>query len=105
MSSKQTKKERHTLGDLEYAGACGVDSGQLMITDPCYAITDSEVYKKIMDTTLSEKRIGDVVIHSKAGNCIALCTNTGDGMYPVFIERHKDGKQIKRVIIELDCWD
>lgn len=104
MSSKQTKKERHTLGDLEYAGACGVDSGQLMITDPCYALND-EAYKKVSDATLSKERVGNVVIHSKAGNCIAFSTNTGDGMYPVFIERHKDGKQIKRVIIELDCWD
>jgi hypothetical protein len=50
------------------------------------------------------RQVGDVVIKNKAGNCIAFSTNTGDGAYPVYIERHEDGKQIKRVIIELDCW-
>ncbi len=87
----------------ELVGYCAVDSGQLMITDPCYAFKDEERYTKICDKTLSDQ-IGSVNISSVAGNCIAFSTNTGDGRYPVYVERHKDGKQIKRVIIELDCW-
>lgn len=88
---------------LELVGYCGVDSGQLMICDPCYALNDKN-YKKVCDKTLADQ-IGEVVIKSIAGNCIAFSTNTGDGGYPVYTERHKDGKQIKRVIIEMDCWD
>lgn len=87
----------------ELVGYCGVDSGQLMITDPCYALNDRS-YEKVSQETL-KNQVADVVIKSKAGNCIAFSTNTGDGAYPVYIERYKDGKQIKRVIIELDCWD
>jgi len=87
----------------ELIGYCGVDSGQLMITDPCYALTDSN-YERVSEATLKDQT-ADVVISSVAGNCIAFSTNTGDGQYPVYIERHADGKQIKRVIIELDCWD
>lgn len=88
----------------ELVGYCGVDSGQLMITDPCYAL-DGDKYKAVCEMTLSKERIGSVVISSVAGNCIALGTNTGDGSYPVYVERHEDGKQIRRVIIELDCWE
>jgi len=87
----------------ELIGYCAVDSGQLMITDPCYAIKD-ERYSKICDKTIKDQ-IGEVVIADIAGNAIAFQTNTGDGSYPVYVERHKDGKQIKRVIIEMDCWE
>jgi len=103
MSSKETKLKRRVGTELEYIGVCGVDSGQLMITDPCYAL-DDENYQKVSERTLKEQ-IGEVVIKDIAGNCIAFSTNTGDGAYPVYVERHEDGEQIKRVIIELDCWD
>lgn len=86
----------------ELIGHCLVDSGQLMITDPCYAL-DDENYRKVSEVTL-RNQIDSVIISHVAGNCIAFGTNTGDGAYPVYIERHKDGKQIKRVIIELDTW-
>lgn len=92
---KKTKKE--------LVGYCGVDSGQLMITDPCYAL-DDKTYRKVCERTLADQ-IGEVVIKNIAGNCVAFGTNTGDGSYPVYVERHEDGKQIRRVIIELDCWD
>ncbi|MFA7301795.1 MAG: hypothetical protein WC069_05815 [Candidatus Shapirobacteria bacterium] len=91
------------MAKKELIGYCSVDSGQLMITDPCYAL-DNERYTKVCEKTIKEK-IGSVIIKNIAGNCIALSTNTGDGSYPVYVERHKDGKQIKKVIIELDCWD
>lgn len=87
----------------ELIGYCGVDSGQLMITDPCYAL-DNDNYERVGDMTIKDQ-IGEVVIKSSAGNCIAFRTNTGDGSYPVYVERHKDGKQITKVIIELDTWD
>lgn len=86
----------------ELVGYCGVDSGQLMITDPCYALNDAN-YEKVCSVTL-DRQVGEAVISGKAGNCVAFSTNTGDGVYPVYVQRHKDGKQIKRVIIELDCW-
>ncbi len=94
------------MKNLELIGYCAVDSGQLMITDPCYTIGMKEKnYKDICDMTLSNKRIGEVVIKNIAGNCIAFSTNTGDGSYPVYIKRHKDGKQIEEIIIKLDCWE
>lgn len=84
-------------------GHLGVDSGQLMICDPCYALDDNN-YKKVCNMTIAQ-HIGEVVIKDVAGNCIAFKTNTGDGAYPVYAEYHKDGKQIERIIIEMDCWD
>jgi hypothetical protein len=87
----------------ELVGHCAVDSGQLMIVDPCYALDDAR-YGDVCTETLANK-IGSVVLKGIAGNCIAFGTNTGDGNYPVYVVRHEDGKQIRQIIIELDCWE
>jgi hypothetical protein len=64
--------------DFDYVkvGDVGVDSGQIMVVDPCY-VTDGKMYKAICETTLSND-VGEV----EGG--VATSTTWGDGYYPVF---------------------
>ena len=112
--------------DVVMLGEVGVDSGQLLITDPCYI--DSEwkdepyiaarlsgvegaedifpvdgpyayTYKGACHATLSNGH-GELAFrkgHNGAG--VAFATAWGDGMYPVYGERH-DGR-IVRVYINV----
>ena len=65
--------------DFEYVkvGDIGVDSGQIMVVDPCY-VTDGETYEAICETTLSNDNVGEVE------GAVATSTTWGDGYYPVF---------------------
>lgn len=69
-------------------GRCGVDSGQVMITDPCYVIDDGfseKDYETVCDITLSEQGVGP--LHYEAGHegkAVAARTGIGDGYYPVY---------------------
>ena len=86
----------------ELMGHIAVDSGQVLITDPCYVLKNKK-YKQACDLSLSTKQGGVLTVSGIAGNAVVTCTPTGDGLYPVYIERTK-GKQIKRLIIELFPW-
>lgn len=120
---KMLELEEEDLGDLEgltdlevvRLGEVGVDSGQLMITDPCYI--DSE-WKQEEHT--GEHREGDhgpgvLFPYSYDGACrattngshgqlaystghagagVAFTTYMGDGIYPVYGERH-DGRMVR----------
>jgi hypothetical protein len=76
----------------EYIGQVGVDSGMLMITDPCYvkeATTDKceEIYK----VTENELNSGQIL----NGLGFALQTGYGDGIYEVTAKRDEKGRIIK----------
>lgn len=102
-------------------GIVGVDSGQLMICDPCYI--DSEwkhektidlTNKKILEkhkgkfsyngsceATLSSKSSGQLnykMGHPGAG--VVFTSGYGDGTYPVIGWFNKEGRCIK---VEIDC--
>lgn len=74
--------------DKEVIGTVGVDSGMLMITDPCYvkeATEDKceEIYKS------TKKRKAGQILNSYA---MALQTAYGDGLYDVLAKKDEDGR-------------
>jgi len=81
--------------ELKQLGVVGVDSGQLIITDPCY-IDSLPNYKKLCDIN------GQVYFrdgHPAAG--VKIEDFGGDGIFPVFGEYDKDGLLVK-VVIDLE---
>lgn len=80
---------RNFVHDKEHIGQVAVDSGQLMITDPCYVIDkgSEEEYRKTSEASLSEKHCGQVL----DGLGIAFSTAHGDGFYDVYAKRNKKG--------------
>jgi hypothetical protein len=93
----------------EEIGFIGVDAGICWIGDPCYIHLDPE-YKeeppkewgKTWDNfcnTLAEKEGGDYPTavqfnYDKGHPGLGVCVSTGygDGYYPVFIKRNKEGR-------------
>jgi len=97
-------------------GVVGVDSGQLMIMDPCYV--DSEwkkddgsgeygggTYEQCCKVTSSKKHGGQLKYElGHDGLGVAFATGLGDGTYEVWarIGKYKDlGERVKEVVIKL----
>jgi hypothetical protein len=84
-------------------GHCAVDSGQLVISDPCYLRSwrdgDSEGdnhYADACRATLSEDMGGEVLVAGSGGTGVAVSTGYGDGCYPVqAIYKHGRVKEIR----------
>jgi hypothetical protein len=79
-------------------GHVAVDSGQLIIVDPCYlkAWKDGDYdktdnhYGKTCSITDNQDRGGEVTVSPIAGNGVAFRTG-GDGGFPVYAHYRKDG--------------
>lgn len=96
--------ERKMIGKID------VDSGQVMVGDPCYLSdwidNDFDVrtkpdpeefsYNQACHATTSEYQAGVV-----AGKAIASSTMWGDGSYPVYIEYNQKNEPL-RMIIEFE---
>lgn len=92
------KKLDESFENAVYLGSAGVDSGQLLITDPCY-ISDTEVFNyKNMETTSSNELI------NKHGACVGIVmrTQVGDGSFPIFARYADDGKTLLRFEILIE---
>ena len=102
-------------------GQVAVDSGQIMIIDPCYINADfckefspdgtesnapqKESYKMDYDgccnATLSNKGYGPLGNEYVNQLAIACGTLHGDGVYPVYAEINEDGR-VKSLTIDFD---
>lgn len=94
---------------FESIGFVAVDSGQLILCDPCYI--DSEWdrvefeegkhlskfnYSGASNATLSNKRAGQLNFkHGHPGAGVVFSTAWGDGTYEVFARRDKDGRIVE----------
>jgi hypothetical protein len=77
-------------------GYCPVDSGQLIVIDPCYLREweDGEVdfdskeikndYDQACKLSCSKKKGGTMAVSQPFGNGVVFQTGMGDGNYPVF---------------------
>jgi hypothetical protein len=83
---------------FEKVGYIGVDSGQIMLIDPCYIRKDFESefkdkpdlnYAGACEVTLSKDGCGNF-----GGIEMAFATRTayGDGRYPVYVKRCPEGR-------------
>lgn len=90
---------------LKHIGHITVDSGQIMIVDPCYVLDgktpkeDEELYQKTSDLTIRDK-YGEVTFSGLAGNGVVSTTFDGDGVYPVYAKIDKNGLP-EEIIIKL----
>ena len=101
--------------EVELIGEVAVDSGQLMITDPCYidgewrrehvtsigmnGPNDTAVFSYSYDgacrSTGSESGYGNLsFMKGYKGAGVVFATAWGDGMYPVYAEKH-DGRNVR----------
>lgn len=92
-------------------GEFSVDSGQLLLVDPCYLnewVDDGDdvdfnkfgefSYDGACSETSSEKGYGQL----GGLNALVVSTGYGDGVYPVYAKKNEDGRisEIKIVFIE-----
>lgn len=102
-AKKKTSKIKTTI---EKAGFVTVDSGLMQLGDPCYT---SEGVPQVVLDRISKREMSDNDInqidHEKGnpGKAVVVYTGYGDGIYPVFIERNKEG-QILSVMIDFDIY-
>lgn len=97
-------------------GVCAVDSGQIMLTDPCYVkyFVDGEEYAPTVSeethpysyngacgASLSEAGGGQLRFglgHAGAGVCVS--TGIGDGLFPVYLEYDEEYGELMSVTIQ-----
>ena len=85
----------------EEIGAIGIDSGQMMLIDPCYTLPEDD-YKLCVKETSNKDRCG--IVRGETGGLSGFAvtkTFSGDGVYPVFVKRSSDGK-IREMKIKFD---
>lgn len=103
-------------GDWRYAGDVGVDSGQLLLCDPCYINTcwvaeefssvvqsDSPFsYPACCNRTLGDPGYGQ--LHYPMGHAgvgVVTRTGCGDGVYPVFVRLNEERRIVEmRVLMD-----
>ena len=98
------------LDNCEQIGHIGVDSGQMMLLDPCYVDsiwdkaddlpvsidmepTETVDYNGACSATLSVKKSGIL----GRGIAAVCATGFGDGQYPVYVEFSDEGEWGRRV--------
>ena len=105
-------KSKLDISDLEFIGSFGVDTGQVIISDPSYleewnpnTNDDFELdkyanqygYLGSCHATMSAAGGGILGIAS----AVAISTGWGDGVYPVYVKRGEDNR-IMQVLIDFE---
>ena len=72
-----------------HIGQVAVDSGTLMITDPCYVIGDDWTEKDYDDFVVKGEKVPSI---DGIGDPVIFPSGLGDGVYDVYAYRRKLGK-------------
>ena len=93
--------------ETKLAGYCGVDSGQIMVIDPCYAFNDEYFgvggkptggnYDAICRVSLADT-FGEFPLPANGysqGIGVVTSSGYGDGNYPVFVDINDDGRVVE----------
>ena len=99
---------------LVQVGAVPVDSGQIMVVDPCYVLqgdvqfaTDNNTvvsdnpYSRACAASMSEDRVAPFSTSGHMADAVCTSTAWGDGMYPVYAE-YDDKGNVVRLVIDFD---
>lgn len=96
----------HKIKDKwEKAGVVGVDSAQLLLSDPAYLETEIPSYEAISGLKKHKRVSGDINSATKQilfklghkGAGVVVQTGWGDGEYPVYVLKGKTGDEKGRV--------
>ena len=93
--------------ETKLAGHCGVDSGQIMVIDPCYAFNDNydgsdsdatggnydAICRVSIADTFGEFPLPANGYHQGIG--VVTSSGYGDGKYPVFVDVNEDGRVVE----------
>ena len=97
--------------EVELVGHVSVDSGQVMIVDPCYVL-DGEydeapendpsdhiqcTYGHPCAVTLSDAKVGEFFAKGY-GTAVASSSGYGDGNYPVYAKKNGSGRVVELTI-------
>jgi hypothetical protein len=90
-------------GVFTKVGMCAVDAGLVMIGDPCYSHCNSvwpykdwQAFCADIEKLDAAKQIKFKAGHSGFG--VVIGNFGGDGSYPVFVEKDKDGRVVGAMI-------
>lgn len=118
-----TKYRRQFTHHGELAGVCGVDSGQIMFTDPCYVkdFRDEMSEGGEFDCNVAPSAGGDYPYTyngactattqkfpaGQLGPCQGVVTSTGygDGLYPVYVKTNDEGRVVSATIVFIEDED
>lgn len=87
------------MANKKLVGRVGVDSGQVLILDPCNAKFTDEMWEHICGATL--KHSAGQVTNLKGFDTFGVASSTGfgDGVYPVYATFNKEGRVKKLEIV------
>ena len=110
-------QDNYENASWEYIGSIGVDSGQMMLSDPCYVkdFEDSDDVVGLMDAikngsddsysytgacsqSNTSQQAGVLVNDIGAELGVVCSSGFGDGVYPVYVKRHAFGNNDTRVV-------
>tara|TARA_R100000458_G_C8269029_1_gene243839 strand:+ start:2076 stop:2339 length:264 start_codon:yes stop_codon:yes gene_type:complete len=79
-------------------GHVPVDSGQVMVVDPCYVLKDDDpvaekLYQEICGVTMSSDKAGSFDL-----GC-ATSSGWGDGNYPAYVH-YDDSGRVKKLVVD-----
>ena len=99
------KNENYKNDSWEYIGTIGVDSGQMMLSDPSYVKhfakdgdDDSYSYTGSCAQSNTEQQAGVLVNDVGASVGVVCKSGFGDGGYPVYVKRHDFGEDGERIV-------
>lgn len=104
-----TMNETAVTQEVELVGHVSVDSGQVMIVDPCYVLDGAHDdpsadpsgrarYGLPCEVTLSDRRHGEFIATGSHGTGVASSSGYGDGCYPVYARKNDDGRVVELTI-------
>ncbi len=83
---------------FEKIGVIGVDSGTVMMADPCYWIGRDDEWGEFCDVTLpSGPQINFEMGH--AGRGVVVDSGYGDGCYNVYSKKNSEGRTIAMLVL------
>ena len=101
--------------EKKIVGYCAVDSGQILIVDPCYLSNwkdgeafpinkkDNNSYAQACKITTNKEGVGEMLVSGVGGTGVVSSSGYGDGNYPVvatIVDEGKFGKRIKKLEIK-----
>lgn len=92
----------------EKVGYCSVDAGLIAMGDPCYLADESDGprnpyanWPQFCDKLFDKKANGVYSLPHEAGHegkAVVVESGWGDGRYPVYVKRNKNGQIMKALI-------